>query len=831
MRNRKVFAIFLFCAVFSVGFVSARDMSRSGSIKIDAGGKKTEIPVRDANRVFYRTKENSLSMLVLNAISEKSGDFLKKGSVGDSEAVLFETNRGSEQFVIERARGEAFEIRSGKIETLISLQEKRDLYRSGVSVKTSEKGFLFGFSHMPEKVRYFTLSEPDRVVFDFLGIKGKIVEKNSRNIRYANHPSGMRVVFEKVSVPEYFSFIFSGSTIGLKNSGNRQFASFEETDRGVVVSESETRTDVSNKTETEKTDVSDKNETAKTDSRERVEINGVLFVGDSAEILKVDLDGEVKVKRSVEDDRVKITYIDAFIDEEKEQILDASALEGPVEEVAIFNKEGNVEIIASMKDDKYIVEGNKKTEFVFTKAENNETPVEEKVAGFTDSPDASARNIPQSSAFEEGFGTSVDVDIEKQDYSGKRISLDFKDADIHDVLRLIADIGNLNIITSDDVGGKVTVRLMNIPWDEALDVILKSKSLGRERMGDVVRVATVQTLQREKESELAKQKSQQKLEPIKARLITVNYAKADELTNQVKGMLSDRGTLNVDQRTNVLIVKDIQEVLDKTEKLVEYLDTQTPQVLIKSRIVEATTQAREGLGVEWGSQSEFSTGNAHPTGLAFPYNLGFGGSVNVPGPSAPTGNLGFSFGSIGNISNLDLTLHVMESEGKIRILSSPKISTLDNKEANIKQGVSIPITTRQEGGQVTTKYIDATLDLTVTPHITAEGSVLLQLAIKKEEPDWSNTNYLGEPAIIKKEALTEVLVQSNDTVVIGGVYTNKQSETVSKVPLLGDIPVIGWLFKQKEKSVERSELLIFLTPEIMNELESNITPLSGTTQN
>lgn len=820
MRNRKVFAIFLFCTVFSVGLISASDMSRSESIKIDAGGKKTEIPVRKDNSVFYNMRGKNLSMLVLNAISEKSDDSLKKGFVNDSEAVLFEMDKSSDQFVIERGRGEEFEIRSGKIERLISLQEKRDLYRSGVSVKASKEGFFFGFSHLPEKVRYFTLSEPDRVVFDFLGIKGKIVEKNYGNIRYANHPSGMRVVFENVSVPEYFSFVFSGSTIGLENSGNRQFASFEETDRRVVVSESENRTDVSDETET-----------VKADSDEKVEVNGVLFVGDSAEILKVDLNGEVEVKRSVKDGRVKITYINAFIDKEKEQILDASALEGPVKEVAIFNKEGNVEIIASMKDDKYTVEGNRKTEFVFTKVKNVENPAEEKVAGFTDSPDASARSIPQSSAFEENFGTAVDVDIEEQDYSGKRISLDFKDADIHDVLRLIADIGNLNIITSDDVGGKVTVRLMNIPWDEALDVILKSKSLGRERMGDVIRVATVQTLQREKEAELAKQKAQQKLEPLKARLITINYAKADELTDQVKGMLSDRGTLNVDTRTNVLIVKDIEEVLDKAEKLVEYLDTQTPQVLIKSRIVEATTQARQGLGVEWGSQSEFSTGNAHPTGLAFPYNLGFGGSVNVPGPSAPTGNLGFSFGSIGNISNLDLTLHVMESEGKIRILSSPKVSTLDNKEANIKQGVSIPITTRQEGGQVTTKYIDATLDLTVTPHITAEGSVLLQLAIKKEEPDWSNTNYLGEPAIIKKEALTEVLVQSNDTVVIGGVYTNKQSETVSKVPLLGDIPVIGWLFKQKEKSVERSELLIFLTPEIMNELDSNITPLSGTTQN
>jgi type IV pilus assembly protein PilQ len=291
---------------------------------------------------------------------------------------------------------------------------------------------------------------------------------------------------------------------------------------------------------------------------------------------------------------------------------------------------------------------------------------------------------------------------------------------------------------------------------------------------------------------------------------------------QIKELLTDRGTVSTDERTNVLIVKDVEEILDKAEQLVEYLDTQTPQVLIEARIVEATSTAALGLGIEWGTTHTYTDSNGHPTGVVFPYNMGVGGAVSVPGPADRTGALGFSFGSVGMINDLNLSLNVMESEGKIKIVSSPKVATLDNTEAMIQQGVSIPITTRGTGGDVTTKYVDATLVLKTTPHITADGSILLSLEINKSEPDWSNANYLGEPSIIKKEAKTEILVKSGDTVVIGGVYTNKTSITKRGVPLLSQIPILGWLFKSEESRVERSELLIFLTPRIMNKVKSSI---------
>ena len=250
----------------------------------------------------------------------------------------------------------------------------------------------------------------------------------------------------------------------------------------------------------------------------------------------------------------------------------------------------------------------------------------------------------------------------------------------------MSDISKLNIIAGDDVKGNVTVRLVDIPWDEALDVILKSKSLSKERFGNIIRVATTRTMQREKEEQLAKENAQKKLEPVKVRLVPVNYAMADQLVPQIKELLTDRGTVSFDQRTNVLIVKDVEEVLDKSEQLVDFLDAQTPQVLIESRIVEATSTSALGLGIEWGTTHTYTDANGHPTNAIFPYNLGVGGSVSVPGPADPTGSLGFTFGSVGMINDLNLTLNVMESEGKIKIVSSPKVATLSQEQQTAGSG-------------------------------------------------------------------------------------------------------------------------------------------------
>ncbi len=429
-------------------------------------------------------------------------------------------------------------------------------------------------------------------------------------------------------------------------------------------------------------------------------------------------------------------------------------------------------------------------------------------------------------------------------YQGKRISLDFKDADIHNILRLISEVARLNIITSDEVKGKITVTMRNVPWDQALDIILKTKKLGKVQHGNIIRVATLEELAKEKELLAKAAEANKKLEPIRVRLIPVNYATAKDIEAQVKDVLSDRGSVTVDDRTNVLIVKDVLEHLVKAEGLVRSLDTETPQVLIEARIVEANTQFVREIGVQWGGDMSFASATGNPTGLPFPNNIVVRGGADDQATNRPfsgTGNpgqfainlpaavgagsggaLGFIFGSAGGIARLNLRLSALENKGAVKIISAPKIATLDNHKAKIGQGVSIPIAVVSAAG-VNTQFVEAKLELEVTPHITQEGSILMAIKVTKNEPDFSRTGARGDPTILKKEAETQVMVRDGDTTVIGGIYTKKTSDTVTGIPFFSSIPILGYLFRNVKKNDDRTELLIFITPRIVNRLQATVS--------
>ncbi len=437
-------------------------------------------------------------------------------------------------------------------------------------------------------------------------------------------------------------------------------------------------------------------------------------------------------------------------------------------------------------------------------------------------------------------------------YRGRRISLDFKDADIHNVLRLLAEVSNLNIIASSDVKGKVTVRMVNVPWDQALDVILQTLGLGYVRIGNVIRVAPRKELEQEEKERLEALKSKRELEPLYVKIIPVNYGKASEIAKQVKPLLSKRGSVSVDERTNVIIVKDIMRNIKEVETLVHNLDTQTPQVLIEARIVEATTNFSQELGIQWGGKIAFGAAYGTPTGLNFPasgvmagYNptagAGAGGGgggaagttnvgtlnsgyvVDLPAAIAAGAatSLGLVLGSINNSSVLDMRLSAIEDAGEGRIISSPRITTMDNREAIIEQGYSIPYeTVSQQGTQ--TQFIDATLKLKVTPHITADRNIILDLDITKNAPETSITSRFGIPSISKKEAKTQILLHDGETAVIGGIFQIEKSKSRVGVPFLSKIPVIGWLFRRSHTEDKRTELLIFLTPRIIQKnVEAN----------
>ena len=789
---------FVLVLVFSVVTVFAVAQNRNDSLSVEQNGNNVVVS-ENFDGTYFKLNSDSVEVIGLGEAAEGTAE---QGTVNGKKAAHLKIDADEGNVLFESLATGMTSVKTGDFDKLVSMSNEEELKNSRVTMNSKSGNISFAFTAQPEKVRFFTLKGPDRLVFDFIGIKGSM--KSANGVRSANHPAGFRVVIEK-EIPQYFT-ISRSATYTFGTEGKKLFASFKNQPAGTAVAAAK----------------SEKAEEVPA-VENRTEIKGFAFIGEEPEILKVKADKKLEISKNVNGQNIEITVKNAFIAKDKEQVIDATSLTGPVAELAVYNDKENVKIIAKMKSAKHalkIEETANGNDFVFNSAA-------EKVQGVAGYSEAQIVRLPQAAVAQEeggesGKGGAINMEDEPVQYTGKKINLDFKEVDILDILRLMSDISKLNIIAGDDVKGTVTVRLVDIPWDEALDVILKSKSLGKERFGNIIRVATIRTMQREKEEELAKKNAQKKLEAVKVRLVPVNYAMADKLVPQVKELLTDRGTVSYDQRTNVLIVKDVEEILDKAEQLVDYLDTQTPQVLIEARIVEATSTAALGLGIDWGTHHTYTDANGHPTNAVFPYNLGVGANVAVPGPADPTGTLGFTFGSVGMINDLNLTLNVMESDGKIKIVSSPKVATLDNKEAMIQQGTSIPITTRGTGGDVTTKYVDASLILKTTPHITADGSILLNIEINKSEPDWSNANYLGEPAIIKKEAKTEILIKSGDTVVIGGVYTNLTSKTKRYVPLLGKIPVLGWLFKSEESRVERSELLIFLTPRIMNKVKSSI---------
>ena len=443
-----------------------------------------------------------------------------------------------------------------------------------------------------------------------------------------------------------------------------------------------------------------------------------------------------------------------------------------------------------------------------------------------------------------GFTSGVNAQAAGR-YNGRRIDLDLKDADIHNILRLLADVGRVNIVTADDVAGSVTIRMRNVPWDQALDVVLQAKSLGMVRSGNLIRVAPLDRLQKERELRLAAAKQEYELTPLETRLIPVSYASADELQARAKDLLSPRGSIAVDERTNVLISRDISGNLNNIEELIRSLDTQTPQVLIEARIVEATSRYGRDLGIQWGGDSTFSSATGNPTGVAFPSRVTTSGgaydgntptaglspfvrnvtqpnfAVNLPAAvgTGQGGAIGFNLGSIDNNFNLTLRLSASEASGLLRIVSSPRILTLDNREARINQGTLIPFSQISAQG-VQTTFQEAKLQLLVKPHVTAEGSVSMHVKINRDEPDFNQTSARGDPTILKREAETDLLVMDGHTAVIGGIYTRNTGRNLDQVPFFGDIPILGVLFQRRRASDTRNELIIFLTPRIVNRAEA-----------
>ena len=413
----------------------------------------------------------------------------------------------------------------------------------------------------------------------------------------------------------------------------------------------------------------------------------------------------------------------------------------------------------------------------------------------------------------------------RQGYQGERLSLNFQNVDVRSLLQVIADFTNLNIITSDSVGGNITLRLKDVPWDQALDIILQTKGLDMRKNGNVVLVAPRDEIAAKEKLELEARSQIADLEPLRSEAFVVNYQKAEDvrklLTDDKQRLLSKRGTVAVDPRTNQLFVQDTTARLEDVRRMLQRIDVAVPQVLIEARIVEADDKFSRNLGVRLGygkvnnesvigGQNLFGTLPGSPV-TTVPSNVNLP-AAGINGFNPGQFNLTLFNSSLTRLINLEL--NALESDGRGKIISSPRVVTADKVKATIEQGTEIPYQQATSSGATSVAFRKAVLKLEVTPQITPEGAIFLDVKVNK---DSRGVDTSAGPAIDTKNVQTQVLVENGGTVVLGGIYEQQERTTVTKVPLLGDLPVVGYLFKNTAQINDRTELIIFITPRVISE--------------
>ncbi|OFC69721.1 type IV pilus secretin PilQ [Alteromonas confluentis] len=415
------------------------------------------------------------------------------------------------------------------------------------------------------------------------------------------------------------------------------------------------------------------------------------------------------------------------------------------------------------------------------------------------------------------------------EYSGKPISLDFQDVPVRQVLQIIAQTNGFNLVTTDTVTGNVTIRLEGVPWDQALAMILKIKGLDKRMEGNILLVAPAEELTARETAQLQSNKQVKDLAPLTTANITVNYAKAESLAQILKsadgGILSERGSVTVDDRTNTLLLKDNQASIDEAREVVNALDIPVKQVLIESRMVTVRDNVDEALGVRWGFTSTTSDGAV--SGSIEGADSAAGGilpsianrmNVNLPVSGENAARIGFQIADLVDGNILDLELSALESENKGEIIASPRITVANQHEAYIEQGTEIPYVQAASSGATSVEFKKAVLSLKVTPHITPDNRIILDLVVTQDTRGETVETSTGPAvAIDTQEIKTQVLVDNGETVVLGGIFQQTSTSDVSKVPLFGDLPVVGNLFKRNASIYQKRELLIFVTPKIVVE--------------
>lgn len=499
---------------------------------------------------------------------------------------------------------------------------------------------------------------------------------------------------------------------------------------------------------------------------------------------------------------LSIELLNTKVDDDKLYLLDVKDFATLVEGVEVFRETPSTRLLATIADD-YQYEYNLKGRFI-------EVIV--------------SKPLVKESAAEKSV-------LEKE---GKLISINFQDIPVRNVLQLIADYNDFNLVVSDSVSGNLTLRLDGVPWQQVLDIILQVKGLDKRVDGNVILVAPKAELDLREQQALEKSRLEEELGELKSEIIKINFAKATDIADMIGGegavsMLSDRGSITIDERTNSLLIRELEENIAVIRGIIESLDIPVKQVQIEARIVTVTEGNLDELGVRWGVSStngSFKIGGSiegnHPSQIA-PYDDNGGDSaiddylnVNLGATSPNASSIAFQVAKLGSDTLLDLELSALQQESKAEIISSPRLITTNKKPAYIEQGTEIPYLESSSSGATSVAFKKAVLSLKVTPQITPDNRLVLDLSVTQDRPGQVVKTGTGEAVAIDTQRIgTQVLVNNGETVVLGGIFQHSVSSTVDKVPLLGDLPVLGALFRRSYENVGKSELLIFVTPKVV----------------
>ncbi|UPR51936.1 type IV pilus secretin PilQ family protein [Vibrio cyclitrophicus] len=508
----------------------------------------------------------------------------------------------------------------------------------------------------------------------------------------------------------------------------------------------------------------------------------------------------VDVQRAQEG--LSIELINTEVDDDKLYLLDVKDFATLVEGIEVYKETPSTRLLATISND-YQYEYNLKGRFievVISKPVIDEATKEKSV-------------------------------LEKE---GKLISINFQDIPVRNVLQLIADYNDFNLVVSDSVAGNLTLRLDGVPWQQVLDIILQVKGLDKRVDGNVILVAPKAELDLREQQALEKSRLEEELGELKSEIIKINFAKATDIADMIGGegavsMLSDRGSITIDERTNSLLIRELEENIAVIRGIIESLDIPVKQVQIEARIVTVTEGNLDELGVRWGVSStngSFTVGGSiegnHPSAIT-PYDDDSGSSViddylnvNLGATSPNASSIAFQVAKLGSDTLLDLELSALQQESKAEIISSPRLITTNKKPAYIEQGTEIPYLESSSSGATSVAFKKAVLSLKVTPQITPDNRLVLDLSVTQDRPGQVVKTGTGEAVAIDTQRIgTQVLVNNGETVVLGGIFQHSVSSTVDKVPLLGDLPVLGALFRRSYENVGKSELLIFVTPKVV----------------